>query len=363
MKKRILVCAYFARNIGDDLFLKVLFDRYPEIEWDLLTANRHYNNIFKGYKNVKIIYSYRDIQIGKRSFNLFFKLNDVFLNLKKYDAFIHIGGSIFMQNKGWKMKMLERQYLVNEFKKMNKKTFIIGANFGPYKDDTFINEYKELFKKFDDICFRETYSYNLYKDLENVRVAPDVVFNLKVKKIKKEKEVGFSLINLENREGLKEYSKIYNEKMIQFVKRYIVNGYKIKLFSFCENEGDLEVCQNIMSKIEPNDKNSIRIINYEGNIEYFLHEFSSCETIIGSRFHSVILGMICNHNIFPIIYSEKTYNVLSDLHMSSNCCYVEDLELLEVDSVIEAIKNNKLRNLDIVKEANKQFAKMDQMIG
>ena len=31
--KQILVKAYLANNLGDDLFLKVLFDRYPNIRW------------------------------------------------------------------------------------------------------------------------------------------------------------------------------------------------------------------------------------------------------------------------------------------------------------------------------------------
>lgn len=70
----ILVCAYFANNLGDDLFLKILIERYPNVKWELLTANRNYKKLFKDLKNVNIIYSYRDLPIGKKQVNPFFYL-------------------------------------------------------------------------------------------------------------------------------------------------------------------------------------------------------------------------------------------------------------------------------------------------
>ncbi|WP_282173035.1 polysaccharide pyruvyl transferase family protein [Cytobacillus firmus] len=234
MKKKFLVCAYFAKNIGDDLFLKILFDRYPNAEWDLMTANRNYNEIFKDYNNVKIIYSYRNFNIGKYSGNLFFKLNELFLKYNKYDGLINIGGSIFMESPAWKMKKNERQYLLEKFKEKNKKTFILGANFGPYKDQNFEKEYRDLFPCCSDICFRDKYSFGIFSDLKNVRVAPDIVFSLgkSYKPEPKEKKVGFSVINLSKRVGLIEFQRSYTQKIVQFIEKYSEMGYKINLFSF-----------------------------------------------------------------------------------------------------------------------------------
>ncbi|MCL6572226.1 MAG: polysaccharide pyruvyl transferase family protein [Bacillus sp. (in: Bacteria)] len=363
MKKRILVCAYFARNIGDDLFLKILFDRYSNIQWDLLTANRNYKKIFSDYENVNIVYTYRSINLGKHSFNLFFKLNDFLLHYRKYDAMVNIGGSIFMQGSAWKMKLNEREYLVNQFKKMNKKAFIIGANFGPYKDNEFLNENKELFTKYDDICFRESFSYNIFKDFNNVRLAPDVVFNLAIKKHEnREKSVGFSIIDLEKRDGLKEFYHKYNDKMIQLVKEYIDLGYKTKLFSFCDNEGDLNVISQIVSQLNDNYKSRIDVINYEGNINRFLNEFNSCELIVGTRFHSIILALISKQNVFPIIYSDKTYNVLKDLRLEENSCYIKDIQNLNAENVLAVASNNRIEGKKVFYEAKNQFEKLDLFI-
>src|SRR5690625_4081 len=147
MKKRILVSAYFAKNVGDDLFLKVLFDRYPHVQWDLLTANRNYQDLFIDYDQVQTIYSYRDVHLGMKRVHLYYAMKKFYNRLRKYDAFIMIGGSIFMQSPAWKIKFAERDYLVNQFKKMNKKAFILGANF-----ETF-TEYIYLLHKCDQIMF------------------------------------------------------------------------------------------------------------------------------------------------------------------------------------------------------------------
>ncbi|WP_158591776.1 polysaccharide pyruvyl transferase family protein [Oceanobacillus halophilus] len=358
--KKILVCAYFAKNLGDDLFLKILFDRYPNVEWDLLTANRNYKRIFENYRNVKITYLYRGLNFRNHNYNPFYLLNDLFLSYKKYDAFINIGGSIFMQSPAWKLKLSEREYLLRKFKKLGKKAFVLGANFGPYKDEQFIEEYKELFYEYDDICFRDTYSYTIFKDLDNVRLAPDIAFSLgsKVKRTN-EKSIGFSIIDLEKLEGLKEYYEPYNDKVISLIEDYINQGYKIKLFSFCDNEGDLKVINFIKENINSNFSSDLQVFNYDGNIETFLREFKSCQIIIGTRFHSVILAMLNNQPFFPIIYNEKTYNLLVDLKMNKVCCHIKDIENLSVESVVEAIKNNTFNNSKVFLNADKQFEKLD----
>ena len=36
----------------------------------------------------------------------------------------------------------------------------------------------------DDVCFRDLYSYELFKDLSQVRYAPDIVFQMNVDEYK-----------------------------------------------------------------------------------------------------------------------------------------------------------------------------------
>ncbi|MFD1040621.1 polysaccharide pyruvyl transferase family protein [Virgibacillus byunsanensis] len=358
--KRVLVNAYFAQNLGDDLFLKVLFDRYPNAEFHLLTKNENYNIIFQNYSNVKIMKS-MSVKIGNHTFNFFSKLHDLIIKYKNYDALVNIGGSIFMESVGWQERLESRGDLPKKFKKINRKTYIIGANFGPFEDNLYIEKHKEFFSQFDDICFRDNYSHNIFKELDNVRYAPDVVFNMEINfdVQDKEKIIGFSIIDVENRKDLEKYFHSYMEKIKEIVKSYIQLGYKIKLFSFCEKEGDIKAINYLLDNIEHTYKRQIEVITYNLDINFFLDEYKSCEAIIATRFHSVVLSLLLDQNVFPIIYSDKTFNVIKDLNMESNCCYIKDIDKLNTKSLIEILKDNKLKDKNLISESEKQFQKLD----
>ena len=62
-----------------------------------------------------------------------------------------------------------RLKIVEEFEKKEKPVFILGANFGPYITQDFFDKYFFLFSKCHDICFRDSYSKELFKNLDNVR--------------------------------------------------------------------------------------------------------------------------------------------------------------------------------------------------
>ncbi|MGP4074902.1 polysaccharide pyruvyl transferase family protein [Halobacillus sp. K22] len=361
--KRILVDAYYYLNLGDDLFLKILFDRYPNVQWDLLTPYKKYELVFKEYRNVKIIKSLSQ-KIINRKYNLFKKINDNFFDYKKYDAYVNIGGSIFMEREGWENNIQSRKNIPLRFKKNGKNTFIIGSNFGPFESKSYIEQHKELFKYFDDICFRDFYSYNLFHNLNQVRVAPDVVFCLDTDGFysKEEKSVGFSLIDLQNRSGLSEYQQHYENKIIEFIEEYLKRDYKIKLFSFCKNEGDLYAINRVLNMMNTVRRHNIKVIKYEGDINYFLKEYKSCKTIIGTRFHSIILALIFKQNVFPIVYSDKTFHVLEDLNMTDHYSYIKNVNDLRVKEVIRNIHDNTLNNENTLISAEGQFKGLDNLL-
>src|SRR5690625_1556664 len=97
-----LVNAYFSKNVGDDLFLKVLIERYPDVNWYLLTPNPVYKDVFNDHSNVHIIESLNFNLLGLRRIDLFSKANQLFLKYQLYDGLIVIGGSIFMEGSEWK---------------------------------------------------------------------------------------------------------------------------------------------------------------------------------------------------------------------------------------------------------------------
>ena len=53
--KRVLVHGYTMSNLGDDLFLRVLAERYPQVVFYLPTLNIDYKKKYKDLKNLKVV--------------------------------------------------------------------------------------------------------------------------------------------------------------------------------------------------------------------------------------------------------------------------------------------------------------------
>lgn len=354
--KKILVKAYMNLNFGDDLFLKILFDRYTNVNWILESRKKIYKKIYKNYTNVNV-YSFLP-RVKKK-----LKIQEGYSIINRYDALVFIGGSIFMQDERWRNSLEYRNQLVETFTNNNKPFFVIGSNFGPYTDEKFLKGYKSLLSKAEDVCFREIYSYNKFKEYKNIRVEPDIVFQLKQEKIdKKQRSIGISMIELENRVDLKLYKKVYLTKIKEIVENGIEKGFNFTFFSFCEPQGDLKIINEVINLIDKKYTKQIKIVNYDGNIESFLLKFQSMESIIGTRFHACILSQIFSQGLYPIIYSDKTYNVLKDIKLDKEYMYIKDLDKLDVNHLLNVILNNKLEDTNIFKKAEKQFKGLDNYI-
>ena len=134
------------------------------------------------------------------------------------------------------------------------------------------------------------------------------------------------------------------------------------MFSFCELQGDKNAIEKIINKLEKNILNNVTVMEYKGQINELLKVFSSMEIVVGCRFHSIILSLLFNQGVYPIIYSDKTYNVLKDLHLDQHLTFIKDIEQLDVKEVLNSIQTNKLNDHRIFKEAQKQFKILDKYI-
>lgn len=364
--KKILVNGYFGVNFGDDIFFKILFDRYPNVKFTFY--NNHYLQHFhKKYK--EIYYNYKNVEVKRynKLRKLFEKINYTKpinkLQLDKLDASIFIGGSIFIQDKHWKYGLDTMNDTVDYFYNNKKKIYILGSNFGPFYDEEFKSGYETLFRKCDDVCFREQYSYNLFKQYENVRMAPDIVFGLKrERKQKIQNSLGISIIDVSRKSDLKMYENLFLNKIKDIIECGVENGKEITLFSFCEMEGDMDAINKVINLLDGKYKKNIKVCNYDGDIENFLDKFQKQENIIGCRFHSVILSQVFDQGVFPLIYSDKTYNVLKDIKLDKNYKYIREIKDLDINEIYRNISENKLVNKNIFIEAEKQFDMLDRYL-
>ena len=349
---KTLLKIYPKMNLGDDLFAAAISQRYPDVEFYVSSAQKYIkplglNNV-QGKSVIKRAYDkIRYILTGHR--------NKIMRS--DCEAEIVLGGSMFIEHK------LKRDELVDEMRRLygtSKPLFIIGANFGPFHNDFYYDEHKRVFSRAIDVCFRDKYSAGLFKDLKNVRVAPDILFSIKTNqyKTKSNKTVVISIINLKNRASLVKNAEVYENKMAEISEKYARDGYSVILMSFCRKEGDEEAIERVIAKTH---SGKIMPYYYRGDMNEALKVLSSPEIIVGTRFHAVVLGLVFRKKLIPIIYSNKTKNMLNDINYKGKMLEIDkmsDLDISKIDDYLYEYGDVSA----IGKEAEKHFEKLDKFL-
>jgi colanic acid/amylovoran biosynthesis protein len=358
--KKIMVYVYTTFNLGDDLFIKVLSERYPKTNF-VLFAPKEYKRLFSEASNITIITSDSLVIRGINFVFRTFKSKGFLRRLvaQNCDAGVYIGGSLFMQGEKWRDSIRS----VKDMRSENKPFFLLGANFGPFKDKEFYIAYKEIFKDYTDICFREKYSYEMFKDLSNVRMADDIIFQLKGQRFEKQKKnIVISVIKPSVRKHLVNYDDIYYKKMKDIAIYFIEKGYDVTLMSFCEYEGDAVAVEEIMNLIPKNFLKNVTKYLYKLNIEEALNVIAKSNFVVATRFHSMILGWIHEKPVFPIVYSEKMTNVMSDVGFKGIYTDFNGIDFLKPEEVFKSMETNLIDVSKQVNNAEKHFEKLDEFL-
>lgn len=370
---KVYVKLFSALNLGDDLFLKILLERYPNTTFTLV-ANKYYNEVFKEYNNLTVkndnstkprykiladkVKSLITRNIWPQRYTHNLKKDLETKNIKLFtetNILLSIGGSIFMQPKKLPTYAdIEFYQLVNQY---YKYTYYLGCNFGPYNDYKYKEEYTDIFSKATDVCFRDKHSYDLFSELKNIRYRPDIVFGLDVVQQPKESNtIGFTIIKPRHGINKSKYIKKYSE-LIHYYQKL---GYKISLFSFCKKQGDEDTIEAII-KLLPTQKNIKRVF-YKGDITSFLNSYATVESMYCGRFHSMILSMLYGQNIYPVVYSQKMTNVLSDINYEGGIIKMEDFYKLDLQEAAKQLYLNKY-NIDKERELSLgHFEKLDLIL-
>ena len=351
--KSVFLKAYSRNNLGDDLFIYVICNRYKN-KFTLL-SNKKLPYELRKLNNLKVLNNYIYTLYKK-----FFKKGKLY-NFKeqriknKSDIFVYIGGSIFIEYDGF-----NRNNLFKEFS--HPQMYILGSNFGPYFTKTFLLAHKEMFKNAKDVCFRDNYSYSLFNNISSCRVESDILFSIDYSSyISNKKKVCISVIDCNNKD--KGFTKIYENFIIDIINKYFNLNYEVVLMSFCEAEGDEVAIDRIISKIDNLEiKNKIKKFGYKNSLNDALKELGSSEIIIGSRFHANIIGLSMNKVVIPVAYSDKTLNVLKDINFKGRIFDIRHLDEFDVNLLTDKDLEYKINVDKYRKDAEKHFEKLDQVL-
>lgn len=339
---KIFLDAYLEGNLGDDLFVDILLNRYPNHQFYTLSWN------FLPTKNLKVFSNKFWIKVIKKLY-----LERLIANT--CDLIVTIGGSVYIEHTG----DTKRNFSLGQ-----KPRYIMGVNFGPYRTQKYFDKIHKVFEKAEDVCFREEYSYNLFKDLSNVRWAPDIVFSMDTDNITitNKKRVVFSIISCK-RKIEEKYTVAYEEKIIEMTKFFINQGYEVCYMSFCKNEFDEEAIESILEKCDENLRKNISKYYYRGDMKEALEQLADAQIIVGGRFHANILGMLFGKTVIPMLYSQKTQNVLDNMNFKGKIIDIKKINELDIQK--ELTTDMLVYKQDIkyeLEHAKEHFKKLDQVL-
>ena len=302
--------AFIDLNVGDDLFVRTLVSRYPDVRF-VLIAKKPYKKMLAKYTNVTVY------EVDGFPLNLCRKLGiDTKIRWRithECDYAVYIGGSIFIEYSDWKDQHIWYKELFD-----NDRLHIMGCNWGPCKTKQFEDNMMAVFSQVKDICFRDQYSYQTFSCLPNVRYAPDIIFGMDWSAyagIEEKKQVLISVVNCRSRSvKLAEYTSDYNRFIGGLTERFVNLGYHVVFCSFWERNGDLAAAEEIRESLPPQVKTGTSIANYCGtNMDHILELIAESEYVVATRFHAMILGLSAKKKVLPLIYNLKTRTVLEDL--------------------------------------------------
>lgn len=363
-RKCVMLYGFYGMNLGDDLFFEKLLKRYPDTMF-LVYCFDYYHAFFEQYDNVKF-YAYNDPLVQKiKSIGEKFKITDLFelLLLWRSNATVHIGGSIYQQVGDYRL-----DYKLRLRRKQRGKPFYsISCNFGAYDTEEYRKDWRKQFKKYEDVCFRDNYSYELFSDLKSVRQAPDLLFSYKTKKVDTIPDsVVISVFNpyASNRNYSEEICDAYFDTLSKTVCDLVGKEKKVTLLSFCSFEGDREFAQKLIDNLPWGIGKKVDFIDYSFDTkDDIINKLSSAEYIIGTRLHSVILGLVMGKKVLPVAYNSKIHHILDDIgYDQAVICFdqikeYKDTGLCNILSDIEPFDVDMYSNSD-----DAQFAKTDKFL-
>lgn len=362
MIKNIFLQAYCHCNLGDDLFIRLICQRYPNINFYLM-VNPNAEASLKDIPNLHIIRRTIFVRaLNKLGNHLLKKQVVTKYYVRKCSIAIILGGSMFIErDNAWKAILREQ----NKLRRDVNKLAVMGANFGPFHTEQFRREYEGFFAQIDDVCFRDCWSKAQFTKLEKIRYAPDLALTLDPSPFvhKKEKRMTIIPILLGNRSELRQYEEQYIISLASLVRKAVQDDWEVILQSFCQKQGDEQAIACILNTLEVEIRKKVRCSFYRKNIYEPLYVLGSSDVVVTTRFHGMILGWLFGTKVYPIVYSDKMLNYLVENQYKGFYSTIENLVELPLEDVLNENNRVDVTKLKILAEDQFKWLDHQQMSG
>lgn len=317
---RIFLIAYQNNNFGDDLMIRHLCESFPEHQFEISSKGEYYYKNFTDIKNLSISpYTFKQLSKVKPC---------------PYDMVIKIGGSMFilMRRGSIKVRIFESGYL-RKIRKNGCKFVTIGCNLGPFCN--FFAKWVAIdeLKQNSLITVRDKASFdflNKYTKSVNRKFYPDILLSLDIKPQDIERSGMCVSVYGDKRMDLDAYCKKTAEAVCLYCDK---TGECVKLLCFEDDKySDIASANKIK---ELCGERNVSVIIHEKDGSEIIKTIAESRFIIASRFHSMIISMLCATPIVPVIYSDKSENMLSDMGYTGARFYLDKIETVQAHELLK----------------------------
>lgn len=331
----IYLSAYVNRNFGDDVMIRQLCNAFPSHNF-LLFAPK-YREMFDTIADIP------NLKLSDISLEQFSKC------CKSDDAFIKIGGSMFIiKSRRTLINRTKELHYLKRIKKRGCKLAVIGCNVGPFASSIHRQVAVNELALYDLITVRDKASYDFIRErtkCPDLRLYPDILFGLKDSLPNNNSNDNSLCISAFKDGGDGEY----NSKMAALADHYIeATGGRVKLLIFEATEkSDYISAGKIYSLAE--NKNKIDIIIHRTGKE-ITEAICACNCIVCTRFHSIVMAITAEKQFVPIVYSNKSQNLLNDLNYNGLIYSFDNMDSFDIDKALDHLIYNKAAsiNADII---------------
>lgn len=362
--QKVFLYGYWAHNLGDDLFLQIFMEHYPNTEICLVTESKY----AKYYDNPRITCIYKDeffYHVKNKLCKIFADKGAIFFSkeFKEADCAVILGGSLFMEYRNWEKYVAK---VLRNYRECAPACYVVGSNFGPYQSKEFEEAFRAIFRQMDGVCLRDRYSAELFKDVQGVRYAPDIAFNLATMQPKLPQSpyrnyYVISVIEPERRIGLQGYGEIYEKAMLETACKLAESGAKIVFMSVCSDLDDDKMAERLLQKAMQHRIEAVHD-SYD-KLETSLAVLKGARGVVATHFHTMILSFVYDVPVFPVIYNIKMENVLADYGYHGESCRVQELEKWNTAQVVKALEKKPCISKEVFEMAGNIFNDTDVTLG
>lgn len=304
--KYIYLTGYFDRNFGDDMMMKLVVADSPE--------------------TIFLVNETADTPLLSET-NVIAKPYEVCRRFPK----LVVTGSGFMINTKAALKT-ELLWFINGH---HPGDYCLGCNMEPLGNPIKRFLIRQKLNKFKLITCRDQESYRWLRQNTNkpeIHYLPDILFSIPdewLPVIKAPNKLGISLMH----RAADQVDCAYYRAMAEIADEWIrKTGKSVLLMAFdTGKEDDLFACRAVQSLMQFPDRTEI-VAHRDGT--EIPAAFAQCEKVVAARFHATVLSLRMGIPVYPLVYREKTRNLLKDIQCPYPLC---DLDAIDHASLLAFI--------------------------